>query len=249
MSRLPSLLKSPTVTDLGLCPTEYSTGAWKCPSPFPIRIATVFLFPLATAKSSLPSPLKSPDVIEFGKKFVREFTGGPKVPSPFPTSTEIVLSPEVATARSSFPSPLKSPTIMFHGSVPPAPKSPDSPNPTEALATVISTKTTLDVPPPGLGLNTVTEAVPDAAMSVAVMVAVTWVLETKVVLRGLPFQLTDAPGTNPVPFTVKVNAEPPDVAVTGAAGWLICGTGAFRDTPAFAVLYMAETSDGVSPRL
>src|SRR6202030_12792 len=106
------------------------------------------------------------------------------------------------------------------------PKSPDSLNPTEALATVISTTTTLDVPPPGLGLKTVTEAVPGVAISVAVMGAVTWVLERKVVLRGLPFQLTMAPGTNPVPFTVKMNAEPPGVAVTGTVGWLICGTGA-----------------------
>jgi hypothetical protein len=35
-----------------------------------------------------------------------------------------------------------------------------------------------DVPPPGLGLNTVAEAVPAVAISAAVMAAVNWVADT-----------------------------------------------------------------------
>ena len=45
----------------------------------------------------------------------------------------------------------------------------------------------LDVPPPGVGLNTVTDEVPVAAMSVAGIAAVNWVEETKVVARADPF--------------------------------------------------------------
>jgi hypothetical protein len=45
----------------------------------------------------------------------------------------------------------------------------------------------LEVPPPGVGVETVTVAVPAAAMSAAVMAACKLVLETNVVVRGLPF--------------------------------------------------------------
>jgi len=43
------------------------------------------------------------------------------------------------------------------------------------------------VPPPGAGVVTVTMAVPAAAISEAVMAACKLVLETNVVVRGLPF--------------------------------------------------------------
>ena len=45
----------------------------------------------------------------------------------------------------------------------------------------------LEVPPPGVGVETVTMAVPTVAMSAAVMAACKLVAETKVVVRGLPF--------------------------------------------------------------
>ncbi len=81
-----------------------------------------------------------------------------------------------------------------------------------------------EVPPPGVGLNTVTWAVAAVAMSAAVIAAFTCVALTNVVVRFDPFHLTTAPLTNPVPFTVKVNAAPPAVALVGD-NELIVGTG------------------------
>jgi hypothetical protein len=46
----------------------------------------------------------------------------------------------------------------------------------------------LEVPPPGVGVNTVTCAVPAAAMSADGIAAVTRVSETYVVVRLVPFQ-------------------------------------------------------------
>ena len=47
-----------------------------------------------------------------------------------------------------------------------------------------------DVPPPGVGLKTVTPAVPVAAMSLARIWARSWMLLTNVVVRSVPFQRT-----------------------------------------------------------
>jgi hypothetical protein len=80
------------------------------------------------------------------------------------------------------------------------------------------------VPPPGAGLETVTCAVPAAAMSAAVMAACNWVALTKVVVRFEPFHRTTDPLTNPLPFTVKVKAAPPAVALEGEIE-VIAGTG------------------------
>ena len=72
------------------------------------------------------------------------------------------------------------------------------------------------MPPPGTLLNTVTPAVPAVAMSAALMLAVNWVIDTYVVTRSDPFQRrVDAPSTKPVPFTVRVKADPPAVADAG----------------------------------
>ena len=73
----------------------------------------------------------------------------------------------------------------------------------------------LEVPPPLVGLNTVTWAVPATAMSDAGIDALNWVEDTNVVVRFEPFQRTTYPETNPLPFTVSVNAAPPAVAVEG----------------------------------
>ena len=48
----------------------------------------------------------------------------------------------------------------------------------------------VDVPPPGVGLKTVTAAVPVAAMSLAGMAAWSWVLLMNVVVRLLAFHRT-----------------------------------------------------------
>src|SRR6266404_29508 len=73
------------------------------------------------------------------------------------------------------------------------------------------------VPPPGVGVTTVTLAVPAAAMSAAVIAAVSWMGLTKVVVRVAPFQRTVEPFTNPVPSTVSVKAAPPTVALIGVS--------------------------------
>jgi len=75
-----------------------------------------------------------------------------------------------------------------------------------------------EVPPPGLGLDTVIEAVPAVAMFEAGTVAVNCELLTKVVLSGVPFQLTTDPETNPVPLTVSVKLDPPGGVAVGTSG-------------------------------
>ena len=82
----------------------------------------------------------------------------------------------------------------------------------------------MEVPPPGVGLNTVTLAVPATAMSEARIEAVSWVEETYVVVRSAPFQRTTEPETKFVPFTVRVNADPPAIAEEGLR-LVVVGTG------------------------
>jgi hypothetical protein len=84
--------------------------------------------------------------------------------------------------------------------------------------TVTGKKTELDGPPPGPGFITVTEPVPRAATSAAVILALSCELFTKAVLRSNPFRWTDAPVTNPVPLTVSVNPAPPATALDGIKG-------------------------------
>src|ERR1039458_6500335 len=95
-----------------------------------------------------------------------------------------LLLPLFATARSSLPSPLKSPTATDIGSVP-APKADGALSAIEELEGVTSKNITFDVPPPGLGFTTVTEAVLAAAMSEAGTLAVNCEWLTKVVASEL----------------------------------------------------------------
>src|SRR5256885_2330699 len=82
-----------------------------------------------------------------------------------------------------------------------------------------------EAPPPGAGLNTVTDAVPAVARSVAGMDDVSCDAETNIVVRLAPFQrTTDEPATKFVPFTVNVNAVPPTVADVGLR-LVVVGTG------------------------
>jgi hypothetical protein len=73
----------------------------------------------------------------------------------------------------------------------------------------------LEVPPPGAGVETVTVAVPAGATSAAVTAACKLVLETKVVVRGLPFHWTVEEEMKLLPVTVSVNAAPPAAAELG----------------------------------
>jgi hypothetical protein len=72
-----------------------------------------------------------------------------------------------------------------------------------------------EVPPPGVGLNTVTEAVPAVVMSAAVIWACSCVLLTNVVVRSLPFQRTTEVTAKFVPVAVSVKAAPPATALVG----------------------------------
>ncbi len=72
-----------------------------------------------------------------------------------------------------------------------------------------------EVPPPGAGVTTVTEAVPVAARSAAGIAAVSCVALTKVVVRAAPFHWTVAPFTKPLPVSVSVKPAPPTIALDG----------------------------------
>jgi len=73
-------------------------------------------------------------------------------------------------------------------------------------------------------LVTVTCAVPEVAISAAAMPAVNCVALTKLVVRADPFHCTVAPFENPVPFTVRVKAADPAVALPGESE-VIVGVG------------------------
>jgi hypothetical protein len=84
-----------------------------------------------------------------------------------------------------------------------------------------------DVPPPGVGVTTVTWSVPIAEISVAGITAWMPVVATKVVVRGLAFHWTTEQGNRvpAVPFTVSVKAGPPTAALDGESGAVMTGAG------------------------
>lgn len=73
----------------------------------------------------------------------------------------------------------------------------------------------LEVPPPGVGLNTVTFTEAPSAMSLVEIAAVNLVELTKVVVRPAPFQRTCELEIKLDPVTVSVKAAPPAVALVG----------------------------------
>jgi len=87
-----------------------------------------------------------------------------------------------------------------------------------------------EVPPPGVGVKTVTGTLPPVAMSAVVMPAVSCVALTNVVVRALPFQRTVEPLTKLVPVTVSVKAGPPAVALVDDNAVSV-GTGLLPTTP------------------
>jgi hypothetical protein len=96
-----------------------------------------------------------------------------------------------------------------------------------------------DVPPPGVGFKTVIAAVPELAMSAAVIAAVNCVALTNVVVRALPFHCAVDPLMKLVPVNVSVNAAPPapvdvgeiDVSVGTGFGAVIVNVSTFDVTP------------------
>jgi hypothetical protein len=83
-----------------------------------------------------------------------------------------------------------------------------------------------DVPPPGAGFTTVTDAVPPVATSAAGTIAVSCVDETNVVVSPDPFQLTTELETKLVPVTVNVKPALPAVTQFGlievvVGSWLL----------------------------
>ena len=68
------------------------------------------------------------------------------------------------------------------------------------------------------------DAVPAVAMRAAGTVAVSCVAETNVVVSAVAFHFTAEVETKFVPFTVKVNCEPPAVAQVGLVE-VVAGTG------------------------
>jgi hypothetical protein len=99
------------------------------------------------------------------------------------------------------------------------------------LGAVMANAIAPEVPPPGAGLTTVTEALPAAAISAAVMAAMSCVALPYVVVRGLPFQFTVEPETKPLPVTVSVKPAAPAVApagdndVSAGSGFGVVGVG------------------------
>ena len=82
----------------------------------------------------------------------------------------------------------------------------------------------LDVPPPGVPLVTVILKVPLVVRSDARMEAVSWVVETKVVVRASPAKLTTEVGIKFVPFTVNVKVASPAFLEVGETE-VVVGTG------------------------
>src|SRR5712691_8777609 len=83
------------------------------------------------------------------------------------------------------------------------------------LRAVMVKATAAEVPPPGVGVNTVIGAEPAVVRSLGGMLAVSWVALTKVVVRVPPFHCTTEAGTKPLPVTARVKAGPPCSALLG----------------------------------
>jgi hypothetical protein len=74
-----------------------------------------------------------------------------------------------------------------------------------------------EVPPPGVGFETVTLGVPGVTKSETGMAAVSLVLLTKVVALLAPFHCTTEAGKNEDPISVRVSGGAPACAVVGAS--------------------------------
>jgi hypothetical protein len=81
------------------------------------------------------------------------------------------------------------------------------------VVALIAKLTELEVVPPGA--CTLTAAEPELAIRLAGTAAVSCIAEAKVVVSAEPFHNTASPETKLVPLTVRMNPEPPAVALAG----------------------------------
>src|SRR5207248_3096963 len=110
------------------------------------------------------------------------------------------------------------------------------------MAALMTNEVAEDVPPPGVGLNTVICAVPALATSLIRIVAANCVLLMKTVARLEPFHWTTEALTKLVPITVSVNPMVPAVAFDGDEE-VTAGTGLLVTAE-----FMAnETAEAVPP--
>lgn len=93
------------------------------------------------------------------------------------------------------------------------------------LEVVIVNDAPLEVPPPGVGLTTVTVAVPVVVTSDAGTDAVSCDALTYVVVSAAPFQSTVEEATKSLPLTVRVNAAVAPSAMLDGESEEIAGAG------------------------
>ena len=86
---------------------------------------------------------------------------------------------------------------------------------TEGTGLLIANVSAPEMPPPGVGVETVTVTMPSVVMSAPVIAACKPVPETKVVGRALPFHWTVEEETKLVPVTVNVNPALPATTELG----------------------------------
>jgi xanthosine utilization system XapX-like protein len=107
----------------------------------------------------------------------------------------------------------------------------------------------LEVTPPEL---TVTATVADVEIKFAGMVTISWPAVMELGVSALPLKLTIESAPNPLPFTIRVNAGPPAVALVGLIE-LIIGGGLIVNVTEFEVappeLIVTGTMPGVTSRL
>jgi hypothetical protein len=113
--------------------------------------------------------------------------------------------------------------------------------PSDGTGVVTVKVTAFDVPPPGVGLTTLTKSRFAVKISAAVIAAVNVVAFTNVVTRGLPFHCTAELLTKPLPFTVNVNPGEPALIEFGEIE-VIPGTGLLA-----AVIVNVSEFDGPPP--
>ena len=125
--------------------------------------------------------------------------------SPLNLTAELVLKPLPCTVSVKLPLP----AVTDDGKI--LPKNGNGLTPVPVTINVC----TLEVPPPGPGLETVTLNVPELITSAAVMVAVTRLEETYAVDLALPLKFTVEPGIKLAPSTVNINAILPEAIDDG----------------------------------
>ena len=86
-------------------------------SDLPVRIVSVFVASLTTARSRRPSRSKSARASIVGVVPAATSSLGPNVPSPAPRNNETEFEPLFETTMSSFPSAFRSPTTIDRGAL------------------------------------------------------------------------------------------------------------------------------------